>query len=122
MEQNLNFWLVMAILTAHFLGDFVAQTDWQSRNKWQSRRALLTHTFNYTLVLMVPALIFELGSDWLILNFIAHTATDAVTSLGTHYFANQDPPQWHNFFVVVGFDQLIHYATLFGSLILLGVT
>jgi uncharacterized protein DUF3307 len=61
-------------LISHLVGDFLLQTDWQARHKFgglgpnrESRRALLAHTFTYTLA-FVPALIWlapEIGA-WVI--------------------------------------------------------
>jgi len=54
----------LVFFVSHLVGDFLLQTDWQARHKFgglgpdrESRRALLAHTFTYTLA-FVPALIW----------------------------------------------------------------
>jgi Protein of unknown function (DUF3307) len=54
----------LVFVVSHLVGDFLLQTDWQARHKFgglgpdrESRRALLAHTFTYTLA-FVPALIW----------------------------------------------------------------
>ena len=69
----------------------------------------------------VPNAIFILAPSafvvWIVVNGALHFVTDAITSRITGYFwAKNDA---HNFFVVIGFDQMIHYFCLFGTLILL---
>ena len=111
-------WLLLFV--AHYVGDFVFQSDWMAQNKARNPVALLSHVGIYTVVLAVWAY----GADpqgmghpamWVAMNGIAHLFTDAVTSQGTRYFSKKNPPQWHNFFVVVGADQCIHYCTLVWS-------
>lgn len=120
MDEFLVRYLV--ILTVHWFADFVCQTNWQSRNKSKSWRALTQHVLTYGAVLAVGS-VFLLpagGStdpavqkallQFIGLNTVLHFATDSVTSRMTaSLYAKQD---WHNFFVVVGFDQLIHQVTL----------
>ncbi len=109
----------MALLATHFVGDFVLQTDWQAKNKSKDLGALWAHVCTYTLFLaFVAACLFgPAGIRYAIINGAAHILTDAVTSQGTAYFARKK--DWHNFFVVVGFDQLIHQATLALTLVLM---
>ena len=117
-------WMMLFVM--HFVGDFVVQTDWQAKNKARNLDALLRHVVTYTVALSPWAFFVATGMPeplyWLALNMVAHAATDAVTSQGTRYFSRADrvafdtdsPPDWHNFFVVVGADQCIHYCTLVG--------
>jgi hypothetical protein len=48
---------------------------------------------------------------WLLLNGALHFITDACTSRLTGYFYKKG--DYHNFFVVIGFEQFIHYTCLF---------
>lgn len=51
---------------------------------------------------------------WWMVNAAAHLAVDYVTSrITSRLWAKGD---MHNFFVMIGFDQLLHYALLFTTL------
>lgn len=115
---------LLALLVAHFIGDFLLQSDWMATQKSKNADALLAHTGIYSLCFLPWGLMFVL------LTFLTHTLTDYATSQLTSalWFFRQeaedgcDPPlqtRWvyvagrrHWFFVVIGFDQLIHAATL----------
>jgi hypothetical protein len=106
------------MLVVHWIADFVIQTHWQATNKSKDNIALLAHVTTYTLCIgfVTPFL----GGVWILwiifvfVNGIAHFITDYFTSRWTsRLYARQD---WHNFFVVVGLDQLIHQMTLAGTL------
>lgn len=109
-----QLWQFVALLAIHWVADFVVQTHWQASNKSKQWDALLRHVTTYTLVLGAGAfLLFD--NLWVPLGF---TLCNGVLHLGTDYFtsrwssrlyAKQD---WHNFFVVIGLDQLIHQITL----------
>lgn len=105
----------IALLVVHWIADFVLQTHWQASNKSKDNEALLRHVGTYTVVLMfVVPFIFpgELYRQWLIFvvaNAVLHFATDYITSRASSKLFGKD---WHNFFVIVGFDQLLHQMTL----------
>lgn len=120
-----NLFLTMILI--HWVSDFVLQSHWMATNKSKSNRALGLHVATYTAsmgVLTVLAmlvqpiwLIFFLGKGfsvflvWLLVNGVLHFMTDYVTSRATsHLWAKG---RTHDFFVVVGLDQVIHYACLF---------
>lgn len=113
------------LLGAHFLGDFLLQTDWMAVNKSKNPRALGLHCLVYSLC-FIPC-----GLTFFGLTFLTHFVTDAVTSritsklwffkpVGEHYnIGGERYELWiprggnrHYFFVVIGLDQLIHYGTL----------
>ena len=110
----MTHWLLLYF--AHFVGDFVLQSDWQSRNKWHSWPALSSHVAIYTLVIGAWAFLVVAGKQmehpftWVAVNGFAHLAVDSVTAQWTHHYYGTK--EWHKFFIVVGFDQWIHYATL----------
>ena len=131
--MSLYTWTVLYILTLHWIADFILQTHWQATNKSKSVLALTKHVFSYTLALFVGMFIFFAfvvskaiyGADWTLIVEIAlrtsalyallngsiHWATDYVTSKVTASLWKQG--EIHDFFVMVGFDQLLHYITLF---------
>jgi len=107
---------LICLLAIHWLGDFVLQSHWMSVNKSKRLDALAIHVATYTTTLLVgSALLFsEHGIGPLALfvgaNGTLHFATDFVTSQIASRLWDQQ--REHLFFVVVGFDQLIHQVTL----------
>jgi hypothetical protein len=104
------------LLAVHWVADFVLQSHWMASNKSKSEKALAIHVAVYTIALCmaVPLIFFNAGiGQWLAfvwLNGSLHWATDHCTSRwSSRLWAKQD---WHNFFVVIGFDQLMHQFTL----------
>lgn len=107
-------WQFVGLLGVHWVADFVLQTHWQASNKSKNNAALTKHVATYTFCLFVAsAAILPSGFAFLwftLANGALHWATDYFTSrLSSKLYAKQD---WHNFFVVIGFDQLIHQVTL----------
>lgn len=105
---------VLGILLCHTIADFVVQTDWQAKNKSKRWDALTLHVSTYTLTMMVGVCLvlrsFEWSGLWIFVTFATHFLTDAITSrISSRMWAQSRP---HAFFVVVGFDQWIHMATL----------
>lgn len=108
------------IFVAHFIADFVMQNDEMSLNKSKSNLHLLYHVLVYQAmlnVLLIPAFA-ALGFSQLafsvfsVLSFSAHFVTDYWTSrLNKKLYDSFESKHW--FFVGVGFDQCIHYITLF---------
>ena len=109
-------WQLVALLAVHWLGDFVLQSRWMSVNKSKRLDALSLHAMTYTGTLLVGSgLIFGLRQMGLLVLFVGangvlHFATDFVTSRITSRLWYQQ--REHDFFVMVGLDQLIHQITL----------
>jgi hypothetical protein len=117
--------IVLLILLVHWFADFVCQTDTQAKNKSTNIWALLDHTLSYTMIWFLALLSIDTFTnittdDWafmpncaqtfLIITFLAHTVTDYFTSrLNTYLWKKGDV---HNFFVSIGFDQLLYYVQL----------
>lgn len=126
------FIAVIALLLAHFISDFMLQTHYMSTKKSESISALTQHIVTYTLAFFIIFgtswyflyFFFGLGipaSIWLkitigisIVNGIFHYFIDFVTSKITKYLWNKK--QYHNFFVIIGLDQLLHTSLLVISL------
>jgi uncharacterized protein DUF3307 len=109
-------WQFVALLAVHWLGDFVLQSRWMSVNKSKRLDALSLHAVTYTATLMVGCgLVLPLHPAGLFVLFVGangilHFATDFVTSrITSHLWCQQ---REHDFFVMVGLDQLIHQVTL----------
>lgn len=103
----------LILLAAHWVADFVCQTHWQATNKSKNNDALGKHVMTYISVMSLPTIWlfgFSVAGLFLLVNGACHFATDYFTSRWTsRLYAKQD---WHNFFVVIGLDQLIHQGTL----------
>jgi hypothetical protein len=102
------------ILLIHFLADFGLQTHQQATLKSSEEKFLFYHVGVYSLVWLVAMLSY--GLDWntsfrfAYWTLFFHFITDWITSrVGKPFWKNDD---FHNGFVVVGFDQLIHYIQL----------
>lgn len=111
---------LLLLLLAHWICDFVLQTHEEATNKWHSFRALLGHTWTYSLG-MTLALGWSLPYSALFaffgLTLLLHTLTDFFTSKWVHkLFEKKD---YHNGFVVIGLDQILHYVQLYLTLKLL---
>ncbi len=108
-----TLWLFVILLAVHWIADFVCQTHWQASNKSKNNDALARHVLTYTGFLFVAAVVLfglEMALIFTAINGGLHFITDYFTSRwSSKLYAKQD---WHNFFVVIGFDQLIHQSTL----------
>jgi hypothetical protein len=94
----------LSLLTIHYIADFGFQTDWQAQNKSKNWNALLRHTTVYSLCF------FPWGLWFVLVTFLTHTITDAITSrINTRLWQAK---KVHWFFAMIGLDQLIHFATL----------
>jgi hypothetical protein len=108
-----TYWQLVVLLGTHWVGDFVLQTNFQASNKNKRLDALSLHVATYTATLFVAAVVlFGLipAITFTVVNAALHFMTDYITSrITSKLWAKQD---WHRFFVTIGFDQLIHQATL----------
>ncbi len=117
MELNIVIWL----LFAHWVADFLMQTDEMAQNKSKNNMWLLKHCLAYgcgitlvsiigiaiiCLVKVTPMQMFVYG----LLVTAIHFPVDYVTSrINSKLWADK---KVHWFFVSVGFDQWIHFVTL----------
>jgi len=83
--------LILVIVLAHFVGDFLCQSDWMALNKSKRWDAMAQHVIVYVAVLALPVLLWlgDYGTSsetnariwtWVIVNGYAHFAQDAITS------------------------------------------
>lgn len=119
----IDLWVVFLIIVwSHFVFDFVLQSHWMATNKSKSNKALSAHVGVYTIglcwiaCLLIGNWSITVALIWIAINSIMHFVTDWCTSRLTSRLFGKN---WHDFFVVVGFDQAIHYTTLVITYILL---
>lgn len=109
------------LLLGHFIGDFVLQSSWMATNKSKDFGALIAHVFVYSLTISVTIAFYfgniEKTIVFFIITAITHMAIDGITSpINSKLWNHEDK---HDFFVMVGFDQFIHYVTLVATVLYL---
>lgn len=107
MEINVSVLLVL--LCAHFVADFIGQTDAMAKGKSKSNKILMQHIQAYTgITFLFTVFMFGLigAAMYAVINGILHYQVDYITSRATSkLWAEQ---RVHEFFVIIGLDQLIH--------------
>jgi len=126
--------IVMYIIFGHFIADFVMQSREMAVNKSSSTYWLTRHILAYGKTMLFIGFIFVLvmfifGTNlfhlipliigYVLLNMGLHWVTDYFTSKETTRLylkeSKKIEPNYHNFFVMIGFDQLIHLLCLIGT-------
>lgn len=114
--------LIIYLLFIHWVSDFLLQNDWMATNKSKKISALLAHTFIYStffvimfwlggLMGIIPIVSLSVLFELLLILFASHSLIDYLSSkTTTRLYANK---RYRAFFDVIGFDQLMHYATIF---------
>lgn len=113
--------LVPLLLAAHFVGDWIVQTDWQAANKMTSWRANMAHMLGYHwCILLATCVAFwpeARGWAW-------QPAVIVVVSLVTHAFIDRRwPVKWlcdhtgsaafgQTAFGIIAVDQALHLSIL----------
>jgi hypothetical protein len=111
--MDVNIYIILYIISVHFIADFLCQTDWMALNKSKNNYALGSHVGVYTIVLFLTSGWFI----WAIVNGILHFITDYITSRITSKLWAEKKVRL--FFNVIGLDQLIHYTCLFITYVIL---
>lgn len=114
MEINLPLSVIFIILVSHFIADFIIQTDYQAKNKYKGGMALIDHVNSYSIFMGLSSLLYlSFEHAWVFagITIITHYLIDLVSSnVGKIFWKKGDTRQG---FMVVGFDQLLHYIQLF---------
>jgi hypothetical protein len=112
----MSLWIILIGLIVHWVADFVLQTDWEAKNKSTNNRALTDHVGTYACIwFYVTAVGACITMNPLLLlfapiTFVCHWVTDYFTSrLNTKLYK---AGKVHEFFVSIGFDQILHYVQL----------
>mgnify|MGYP001590776618 CR=1 FL=1 len=103
---------LLMLFWVHTIADFPLQSDTMAKNKSSSNAWLFIHVAIYASCFW--PFIFALGvwRTWgfITITFIAHFATDYVTSrMTTKYWKAE---RRHAFFVTIGVDQALHLSAL----------
>lgn len=130
----IEVWLILYVIGAHWVADFIFQDDRWANDKWHSVEALAKHVGTYTLVMTFfmflvrdYVAVVRLSLDWLVMfalmTFALHFIIDFVTSKAVHYkfergLYGSKIPNLEGF-TIIGFDQWLHYASLFGTFVFL---
>lgn len=102
-------------LLTHWFADFCLQTDEQAKGKATSIKLLTFHVSIYTVISSI--MWYFLLWDWqkcvifAIITFVSHFITDFITSKISKPFWEKGDV--HNGFIIVGFDQILHYIQLY---------
>ena len=114
-------WVFIFMIIFHWIGDFVLQTREMADNKSTSNYYLSMHVFVYSTANIILWMIFMpmFGATYtketimlsLVLMFSMHWVTDYFTSKQTSKLYKQQ--NYHGFFTMIGFDQILHYLQLF---------
>lgn len=109
---------IVIVLFFHWVFDFVLQTEWMASNKSHSVRALSAHAIVYTVGMLLAGFFIAGPTTTAVLfglvNGVLHFCVDFCTSkLTAALWKKKDV---HNFFVVIGADQLTHNITLLATL------
>ena len=108
---------LILLMMVHWLADFALQSPDQANNKWHSAEALGRHVFTYSICMSV-VLLYLFSGEFPIrttlfgcaLLAVSHYLIDFVTSKITHKL--YEDSRYHDFFVVIGFDQFLHMLTI----------
>lgn len=115
----ISFEVLVFILLIHFLSDFGLQTHDQATKKSTDVKWLTYHVGVYSIMWLLASWgyygDFTIATIFSTITFACHWLTDYLTSrIGKPFWEKQD---FHNGFVVVGFDQVLHYIQLVGTML-----
>lgn len=126
MSPTLIIFTILYILTTHFVADFVKQTYEMASYKSTSIKWLTLHILAYYKWFIFSGIMYYAFAWILAFNFSVwpliwyctlnaglHWITDYFTSKATSTLWKQK--RVHDFFVMIGFDQLIHMFCLIGT-------
>jgi energy-coupling factor transporter transmembrane protein EcfT len=106
---------VIYILLLHWVFDIYFQSHEMATNKSESLKWLSIHSFIYSLLGIIICLHFYLPIItclyFMLFLFATHMAIDGLTSKINSVLWKRN--RMHDLFVVIGLDQILHYACIF---------
>ena len=114
--------ILIILFAIHWIFDYVFQARSIADTKWDSIYSLTTHALIYSIGLIIFLISVagfhgEISRNnffmFIFMNTLFHWITDFFTSKATHmYYENKN---YHAFFCVLGFDQLLHITALLST-------
>jgi hypothetical protein len=129
MSMDIGIEIIIGFLIIHWIADFICQSDKMAKGKSSSWKCLLSHTATYSfiwfIVMGIQCRMYNIDIDTTVnlvvffplITFFCHTMTDYITSREVKKLFEKGDT--HNGFVVIGFDQILHYVQLFLTYLLL---
>jgi hypothetical protein len=118
---NIPISIVLFVIITHWFSDFYKQTDAMAQGKSESNYWLSMHVLTYYTCFCIAGVFLNLFGIitisfvstivWIFLNAVLHWITDWFTSRVSSQLWRDK--KVHDFFVCIGFDQMIHYVTWF---------
>ena len=115
---------IIYILSVHFISDFIMQSDEMAKGKSTSIKWLTLHILSYLKGFICSAIIFYVATTLIWgritspLLILAYCLVNAILHWVTDYFTSKETSRlWaelkvHQFFIMIGLDQLIHATCL----------
>lgn len=106
---------IAAMLIKHYLSDFIFQTETIVSKKGSNPRYLLLHSLHHALASFIVVILFfdlSLAALIFIAEMLIHTILDWIKA-NPNLLGRYQPPTTQ-FFIVFGFDQLLHQLTYLG--------
>lgn len=126
----MNLFIIFLVLFSHWIADFILQKNTKKTirdKKFITKlkkliKQTLPHSLMYSIItslFIFISQIFNILNErnylilvlFFLLNFLTHFITDTIVTLVNETYLKKN--KRHAFVVSVGFDQLIHYMTLF---------
>ncbi len=107
----MTYEFIVLVLILHWIFDFVLQSEKMALNKSKHFGYLCEHCAVYSLWGLMIGLPFNIAITFILFLYISHLFVDGITSKITAKL--WEMKEVHYFFVVIGLDQFIHYATIF---------
>lgn len=115
----MDTFLFFYMLLVHYIADFWLQTDRQAQQKSTSTLYLTKHVATYSLICFIALMAIRTNINWDILKVLSFTCITFGTHLWIDFFTSKaskyyfSKKEYHYGFMVIGFDQILHYTQLF---------